>query len=154
MGVLDLIREWEKSNLCQIKTKTKNYRCNQEICDFADKLFPDMENMESRNSTTTQHDGIFIVSKINVREYVKRFSPVLLRYDSRTKYPALNFGKAKGSESNRVLIIPHGPIKEYLESGDLKCVENSLEKFYVAVTRAKHSVAFLYDGKCVVNCTE
>jgi DNA helicase-2/ATP-dependent DNA helicase PcrA len=57
-------------------------------------------------------------------------------------------------EFDRVLIIPHGPIKKYLKSGDVNDVKGSLSKFYVAVTRAKHSVAFLYDGECSVSCTE
>jgi DNA helicase-2/ATP-dependent DNA helicase PcrA len=157
MGVLDLVCKWQASNLCQIETLASNYRCNQEICDFANRLFPNMENMESHNSTTTDHDGMFVLSENNVHEYVMRFSPVLLRYDINANtygYPALNFGSSKGLEFERVLIIPHGPIKKYLQKGDVKDVEKALEKFYVAITRAKHSVAFLYDGKCSVDCIE
>ncbi len=157
IGILDLVRKWKVSNLCQIETIARNYRCNQKICEFANKLFRNMENMQSHNSTTTDHDGMFVVSENNVHEYVRRFSPVLLRYDKKANTygsPALNFGNAKGLEFDRVLIVPHGPIKKYLQSGDVKDVEKSLEKFYVAVTRAKHSVAFLYDGKCSVGCIE
>ena len=155
MGVLKLIYKWEASNLCQIETKARNYRCNQKICDFANKLFPDMENMKSLNSTTTEHDGIFVVSEDKVKKYFNHYKPVVLRYDRTANtygYTAQNFGKAKGLEFDRVLIIPHGPIKKYLQQGDVKDVEKSLEKLYVAVTRAKHSVAFLYDGKCSVDC--
>jgi DNA helicase-2/ATP-dependent DNA helicase PcrA len=158
MGILDLAHKWKASNLCQIKNHAKSYRCNQKICDFADMLWPDMEKTVSHNSTTTGHDGIFVMSKNNVHEYIKRFSPALLQYDRRTTetygYPALNFGNAKDLEFDRVLIIPHGPIKNYLKSGDVNDVSRSLEKFYVAVTRAKHSVAFLYDGECSIGCTE
>ncbi|MHC4302804.1 MAG: P-loop NTPase family protein, partial [Planctomycetota bacterium] len=88
---------------------------------------------------------------------VTTYSPVVLRYDRRTKthsYPALNFGYVKGATFDRVLIIPHGSIKKYLRSGDLDDVKGSLEKFYVAVTRARYSVAFLYDGECSVGCTQ
>jgi DNA helicase-2/ATP-dependent DNA helicase PcrA len=152
--VLDLVRKWEENNLCQIENCARSYRCNQIICDFADMLWPDMEKAVSYNSTITGHDGIFVMSKNNVHEYIKRFSPALLQYDRRTGYPALNFGNAKGLEFDRVLIIPHGPIKNYLKSGDVNDVSGSLEKFYVAVTRAKHSVAFLYDGECSIGCTE
>jgi DNA helicase-2/ATP-dependent DNA helicase PcrA len=158
IGVLDLVRKWKADNLCQIENHAKSYRCNQKICDFADMLWPNMEKTVSHNSTTTGHDGIFVVSKNNVHEYIKRFSPALLRYDRKTTetygYPALNFGNAKGLEFDRVLIIPHGPIKNYLKSGDVNDVRGSLEKFYVAVTRAKHSVAFIYDGKCGGECTK
>ena len=156
-GIMKLICEWEKNSLCEIEKHAKNYRCNQKICDFANTLIPNMNNMESRNSTTTDHDGMFVVSKKNLHEYVRRFSPVLLRYDRTAKtcgYSALNFGIAKGLEFDRVLIIPHGPIKKYLQTGDMEDVEKSIEKFYVAVTRAKQSVAFLYDGKFSVDCIE
>ncbi len=157
IGILDLVGEWKTSNLCQIETQAINFRCNHKICEFANKLFHNMENMQSNNSTTTDHDGMFMVSENNVHEYVRRFSPVLLRYDRNANtygYPALNFGNAKGLEFERILIIPHGPIKKFLQKGDVKDVEKSLEKFYVAVTRAKYSVAFLYDGKCSVGCIE
>ena len=157
IGILELASQWEASNLCQIEHHAISHRCNQKICDFADMLWPDMKKTKSHNRTTTGHDGIFVVSEYNVREYVKRFSPVLLRYNRNAKtygYSALNFGNAKGLEFKRVLIIPHGPIKKYLKSGDVNDVKASLAKFYVGVTRAKHSVAFVYDGKCNVGCTE
>ncbi len=157
IGVLDLVREWKASNLCQIENHAISHRCNQKICDFADMLWPDMKKTKSLNNTATEHDGVFVVSEDNVGEYFKRFSPAILRYNRRTNtygYSALNFGNAKGLEFDRVLIIPHGPIKKYLKSGDVIEVKGSLSKFYVAVTRAKYSVAFLYDGECCVNCTE
>lgn len=155
--VLNLVRKWEASNLCQIKNLAISHRCNQKICDFADMLWPDMKKTKSLNNTATEHDGIFVVSEDNVGEYFKRFSPAILRYNRRTNtygYSALNFGNAKGLEFDRVLIIPHGPIKKYLKSGDVNDVKGSLSKFYVAITRAKYSVAFLYYGECCVNCTE
>ena len=157
VGVLDLVCKWKASNLCRIETHAKNHRCNQKICDFANRLFPNMENMESRNSTATEHDGIFAVSEDKVHKYINHYNPAVLRYDKNANthgYHAQNFGNAKGLEFDRVLIIPHGPIRKYLQGGDVKDVEKSLEKFYVAVTRAKHSVAFLYSGKCSVGCIE
>ncbi|MCX5886325.1 MAG: UvrD-helicase domain-containing protein [Proteobacteria bacterium] len=151
MGILKLAHKWEKDNLCQIENLARSYRCNQIICDYADSLWPGMEKTVSHNNNATKHDGIFVVSTGNVHDYVNSFSPVLLRYDRRAEtygYHALNFGNAKGLEFDRVLIIPHGPIRKYLQSGDVNDVKGSLEKFYVAVTRAKQSVAFLYDGQC------
>ncbi len=156
-GILKLICEWENNGLCQIEKHAKSYRCNQRICDFADMLWPVMEKTASCNSTATEHDGIFVVSEDKVHKYVNHYKLVVLRYNSNADthgYPALNFGNAKGLEFDRALIIPHGPIKTYLQRGDVKDVEKSLEKFYVAVTRAKHSVAFLHYGKCSVDCIE
>jgi len=53
---------------------------------------------------------------------------------------------AKGLQFERVLIVPNGPIKQYLKSGELSHVEKSRDKLHVAVTRASHSVAFAFDG--------
>ena len=157
IGVLDLIRKWEVDNLCEIEYQARSHRCNQMICDFADRLWPDMENTESLNDIATEHDGMFLVSENKVHDYVKRFSPALLRYDrSANTYGsrAINFGDAKGLDFNRVLIIPHGPIRKYLKTSDVNDVKGSLSKFYVAVTRAKQSVGLVYDGECGVGCIE
>lgn len=157
VGILKLVCKWKNNNLCQIDNHARSHRCNQIICNFADMLWPDMEKTKSHNITITGHDGIFVVPVDNLSEYVKRYKPVLLRYNRSANtydYPALNFGDAKGLEFDRVLIIPHGPIKKYLKSGDVNNVKGSLSKFYVAVTRARYSVAFLYDEECSVGCTE
>ena len=151
MGILKLAKKWKEDNLCQIENLARSYRCNQIICDYADSLWPSLARTISHNNNVTEHDGIFVVSTGKVHEYVSRFSPILLRYDRSAKTygnQALNFGNAKGLEFDRVLIIPHGPIKKYLQSGDVNDVKGSIEKFYVALTRAKQSVAFLYDGQC------
>lgn len=156
MGILDLAHQWEAKNLCQIEHLATSHRCNQKICDFADALWPSMPKTVSLNPMVTDHDGVFVVSKDNLELYASTLSPTILRYDRRTKthgYPASNFGNVKGMTFSRVLIIPHGPVMKYLASGDVRDVEGSVEKFYVAVTRARHSVAFLYDGLCRVGCT-
>jgi DNA helicase II / ATP-dependent DNA helicase PcrA len=155
IGILDLVLKWEASNLCAIDTHARSHRCSQQICDFADALWPGMAKTTSLNQTTTEHDGMFLVSGRNLHEYVKTFNPAILRYSISTNsygYSALNFGNSKGLGFQRVLIFPHGPIKKYLRSGNLNDVKGSIEKFYVAVTRARQSVAFLLDDECTVGC--
>jgi len=101
----------------------------------------------------TGHDGVFLVAENRVNEYMRRFNPQVLRYDKRAKSvgnEGLNFGTAKGLQFNRVLIVPTGPIKKYLETGDAATL-TSKEKLYVAVTRARHSVAFVFDGKATID---
>jgi len=151
IGVMELLRKWKAKGLCLLAEHAMSYRCNQKICDCADLLWPDMQRTESRNSEATGHDGVFVVSKNDIDEYVKTFSPAILRYSRRTRtfgYPAENFGDVKGKSFDRVLIVPHGPAKEYLKTGDRKAVARSVEKLYVAITRARYSVAFLHDGDC------
>jgi DNA helicase-2/ATP-dependent DNA helicase PcrA len=55
----------------------------------------------------------------------------------------MNFGAVKGMTFDRTLIFPHGPLKKYLVSGDLKDAGKELAKLYVAVTRARQSTAFV-----------
>jgi len=80
-----------------------------------------------------------------------------LRYSIRTKcdpYDAMNFGESKGLTFERTLIYPHGPAAKWLASGDVSHVEKSVTKMYVAATRARYSVAFVYDGKtCAIPAT-
>lgn len=55
----------------------------------------------------------------------------------------MNFELAKGLEFERVLVIPTQPIKEYLKRGEI--TDRSRDKLHVAVTRARYSVAFVFD---------
>ena len=71
----------------------------------------------------------------------------MLRYDKRQStmgLPAINFGASKGKNYDRVLIFPTKPIRTYLDTKD-PSKAGDLEKFYVAVTRARYSVAFVRD---------
>jgi hypothetical protein len=128
-----------------IETRQENYRCNQAICDFADALFPDLEPSVSCNTEVTGYDGIHEVTRSRVLEFVEQYNPVVLR-DRRTVdtlgLPAINFGVSKGSTYDHVLIFPTGPMLKYL-STRRQADAGSLERFYVAVTRARYSVTFV-----------
>lgn len=153
-NILDLFKDWEEKKKCSIDYRTECYRCNQIICDFADSLYPQMENTISENHKKTRHDGLFTITKKDIDKYIKKYNPQLLRYDRRTKLPGtniMNFGESKGLTFDRVLIVPNGKIKKFLKTGDYKHIEKSKAKFYVAITRAKYSVAFIYDGQVNVN---
>jgi DNA helicase II / ATP-dependent DNA helicase PcrA len=156
IGAMDLLEEWEQEGYCTLDPMTGTYRCCQPICDFTNALWPDSEPMNSLGVEATGHDGVYVVSENVVTDYVDCFHPQLLRHDKRAKtfgYEALNFGLAKGSEFDRVLIIPTGPIRNYLKSGEVRHIEKSRDRLHVAITRARHSVAFVFDGHspCVRN---
>jgi len=148
--VVGLLEKWKQKGLCRIVPMNGTYRCNQAICDFANRLWPDMDDMAPLTDVKTEHDGVFLVAENAVGDYVERFRSQVLRYDKRAQSygcVALNFGMSKGLEFERVLVVPTEPIRKYLETGELKHVERSKDKLHVAVTRAKHSVAFVYDGQ-------
>jgi DNA helicase-2/ATP-dependent DNA helicase PcrA len=150
--IVNKLKGWEKKNLCKIDYLTDSYRCNQAICDFADQLFMGEIKTKSYNHSKTGHDGVFLVPENALEEYVALYKPITLRYNKTINtlgYSAMNFGESKGLTFDRVLIFPNNPIKKFLLSGDLSKI-GDIAKFYVAVTRARYSVAIVYAGKCLV----
>ena len=145
-NIVRKFREWEEGNLCRIVEHNHSYRCVQKICDFADRFHPTAPQTKSRNNKTTDHDGVFAVRQRDVEKYVARFAPQTLRY-SRAKRNVigqpLTYGSSKGKTFNRTLIYPHGPLEKYLKTNDIEDAGKELAKIYVAVTRARQSVAFV-----------
>ncbi len=101
------------------------------------------------------HVGIFTVSSGAVETYLQRYNPVILRQNRSTRgdicegFNAQNFGEAKGLGFDRVLILPTENYSRFLQ-GDPRPLrtartEQALNKLYVAITRARYSVAFLFD---------
>jgi len=165
----------EVKNICEIDTETLNisHRNNQQICDFSSQLYPEYVKVNSCNcciKKNVEHQGIFLIEKKYVDDYIKYYSPVKLRWDSRTKLDGIvyNFGESKGLTFDRVLIFPTKSIKKWLENQqdhlekiqlkndievkkikNFKTTNNALlsetakAKLYVAITRAKYSVAFV-----------
>lgn len=136
------------------KSLNINYRCVAEICNFSNKLYPDMTATTSGNTRNIEHKGIYLVRPSDTEKYLSTYHPVQLRYDIRTItnsfYLTLNFGASKGLSFDRVLIYPTKPIIEWLlKNKDL--ASTSKCKLYVAITRARYSVAFVYDYKDNLN---
>jgi DNA helicase II / ATP-dependent DNA helicase PcrA len=97
------------------------------------------------------HDGVFVVSEGDVEEYVKLHCPQVLRLNRKflcQGFDARNFGESKGLGFNRVLIFPYTGIRNWIQTGEGRHIKGSAPKVYVAVTRARQSVAFVFDGVC------
>ena len=126
---------------------TTNYRCNEAICNLSNKLFTDLPPATSGNNDTKTHDGVFLVREADVDEYLKTFSPVQLRENVKTEvnanYRVMNFGESKGLSFDRVLIYPTNPILKWLADNDSELAPTSRSKLYVALTRARYSVAII-----------
>jgi superfamily I DNA/RNA helicase len=131
---------------------TINHRCIKSICELSNKLFPSTQQTTSGNSNTTNHDGIFFVKNGDVADYLQQYQPMQLRDSKRTivneNYSVMNFGESKGLSFDRVLIYPTAPILNWLKNNNSDLADISRSKLYVAITRARYSVAF------VVNDTE
>lgn len=148
---------WKKAGLISIEYECHTHRCNQAIADLGDRFFPNEPRTISLNNVITGHDGIFLVRSLDVDSYIALHSPQVLRYSAKTNcgpYGAMNFGEAKGLTFDHVLIYPHGKAVSWLRTGKLSEVEKSATKMYVATTRARYSVAFVFDGNtCAIPAT-
>ena len=131
-----------------------NHRCVSEICDFSNKLYPDMIATTSDNTSEIEHKGVYFLRQTDVEEYLQKYSPIQLRQskstDTHPAYPTLNFGVSKGLSFDRVLIYPTKPILDWIIRG-IELKPTSKCKLYVAITRARYSVAILYDYNDNVN---
>lgn len=155
-----------KKDICSIDECSLNvsHRNNKFICDFSARLYPDLQICESRQNKKTPHDGIFLVKKKDVKDYLQKYTPMQLRNDRSVpvdeNYEVKNFGESKGLGFDRVLIYPTKGIIQFLKDGmlykkvkDKKTGEIIVEskpafdiaKFYVAITRAKFSVGIVCD---------
>lgn len=156
-SIIKKFEQWKKAELVSIDYECHTHRCNQTIADLGDGFFPNEPKTVSKNAVVTGHDGVFLVASADLDAYMTAYSPQVLRYSAKTKcdpYDAMNFGEAKGLTFDRVLIYPHGKAVLWIASGNLNHVEKSATKMYVAATRARFSVAFVYDGKtCAIPAT-
>lgn len=120
-------------------------RFNSEICDFANKVYPDSDLIITSMNKTTDHDGVYFIKKEDIEQYCTLFQPVILRYNERTDtmgWRAINYGECKGMTFDRSLIFPNQTFLKFLNQGTpLKAPE----KYYVAVTRARYSICIIVE---------
>lgn len=140
-----------KKDVCEIDESSLNasYRNNSKICDFSFKLYPDFPKCKSHQTAITGHDGVFIIKEEDLNEYLIKYKPVQLIHSKAKKVsdvlPVYNFGESKGLTFDRVIIYPTEPIKKWLKDNNSQLESTSRSKFYVAITRARYSVAIVYN---------
>lgn len=150
MGVF--FKELEKNNLASINYMVASRRFNADICKFANNIYPSDVTTTTIMSISTDHDGVYLILKKDLNKYYDFYSPQILRYDSRTNtlgLNAMNYGESKGLTFDRILIFPNKPLIDFIKSGKAL---SSPEKYYIAVTRPRYSIAivvnsFPIDGK-------
>jgi hypothetical protein len=144
-------REREKQGKLKIIENFETWRCHPKIAEFSDQIFDSswsFPKTKSANRTVTGHDGVFLLRRAHVDEYVARFDPQCLRDSANSAkdfdLDFLNFRLAKGMTCERVLIAPTSGIKKFLQDS-VYLTPVPASKFYVAVTRAAQSVAIIID---------
>jgi DNA helicase-2/ATP-dependent DNA helicase PcrA len=144
-------RERAAEGLLNIEESRITWRCHQDIATFSDTIFDPSWGFpatESKNETTTEHDGVHLVATRYVKDYVTLYQPQCLRHSVASAkgmdHQFMNFKVSKGMTFERVLIVPTAPIAKFISEG--VCLDPTPAcSFYVAVTRAKQSVAIVLD---------
>ncbi len=150
-GAITWFREREAEGLLEIKDSVTTWRCHPHIAAFSDTIFDPSWKFpatQSKNDAVTDHDGVHLVASRHVDEYVGLYQPQCLRHSVTSgknfNLDFLNFKVSKGMTYERVLIVPTAPIAKFITSGTY-LEATSASSFYVAVTRAKQSVAIVLD---------
>lgn len=140
-----------------------SHRNNHFICDFANKLYPEYEKVKPCkccNYSEVEHRGVFLIREDDVSNYIDKYNPTQLKWSSSTKVndnsDSLNFGESKGLTFDRVLIYPTEKMKAWMKDNNKKLESSTRAKFYVAITRARHSVAivFNYEALEISDCSK
>ena len=145
----------EKQNKCIINYNKTTRRFNQAICDFVNSIYNDKDNFitpyNQQNNEMLENIGVFIIDKKYLKQYCNYYSPTILRYNRDTsieieKCNILTYGSSKGSTFNRVVIVPISTVMPFILDGKQIRSKQTKAKFYVACTRAKHSLVFAIDN--------
>lgn len=149
------------------KTLPKNLRSIQSICDLSDTVHAGqyertVSGIDTIPKHAESHYGIFVVKKSTVLEYLSAFQPQVLRWSSTTgtgilpkNHACHTFGSSKGLGFDRVLIIPPQKHIKFIggDAGAFNAdkTEESRNKLYVAITRARYSLAFVVEDEFAGN---
>ena len=140
------LKKQEKTGKLTLGQLNTCYRCRPSICNFANQIFPDYPLMVSGNNSVVESEGLVIIPLSQVDDYIKRYRPVVLRkwVITDTKgYFAINIGIAKGKTFDRVLLFPTKPMLNFIKNPQKNTDFKEKELLYVAVTRARYSVAIV-----------
>ncbi len=152
-GIVDFIKSECQKYTVVIDDTSLNitYRNNKGICDFANSIYSEYRPCKCKGHKPTGHDGVFFVSSDDVATYLSLYNPMQLRDSKRTPvnedYPVKNLGDSKGLTFDRVLIYPTAKMLDWILDNKKELKPQSKAKFYVGVTRAKYSVAIVFNNK-------
>jgi DNA helicase-2/ATP-dependent DNA helicase PcrA len=150
-----ITNELPKKTRCEIDEKTLvvSHRNNQKICDFSSKLYPNLMPSHSCKCDVcvrireVKNAGIFFVSPDDIESYLTEKHAIQLRWDVRVNTSlstkSLNIGNSKGLGFDHVLIYLTKAMHAWLLDNEAKLSPVARAKLYVAITRARHSVAFV-----------
>lgn len=146
-----------------IQQRNANRRSVQAICLFADRIHEGVFNFQPAQSLVgsipkefADHVGVVAVRADHVPAYLERYNPVILRRTRSTEsdlclgFRTCNYGESKGLGFDRVLVLTTAKQREFIggktDVFDGDKTDKARNTFYVVATRARYSVAFVFDG--------
>lgn len=137
----------------------KSYRNNEIVTRVSSKLFPELPIPLHNQSTIHHGDGIFFIAQEYVAQYLvfHKATQLRLRIDSKGVVPGfevINIGKSKGLEFDRVLLFPTKDMVKWLMGENISLADKTKSQLYVALTRARYSVAIAVSAKEFANTGE
>lgn len=145
-NVFDFI---EENDLCPIDrdSLTVSYRCPEEVITLANALYDGQYPKVTSGRPRTGVKRVFYLKKDEVLDYSATKRCTALTWSRRTVIPdrisRINMGEAKGMSIPHVIVYPTGDMKRWLRGGKVDWAPETLAKFYVAITRASESIAFV-----------
>lgn len=139
----------------EIEYKNVTHRFNQEIANFSDQIFykNSFPNTISKQhcEKNIEHKGVYIVMRKDLQDYINEYNPKLLRHSKACgkNLENLDFktiGKVKGLSFDHVAILVTKQILNFIKNKDKVLTQKSACEFYVAVTRARHSIALIVNS--------
>lgn len=151
-----LENELGKKVICKVDEDTlkESHRNSELVCEYSARLYPDFSvpsacKCEVCRRDESDHEGVYLVRKKDVDHYLAKYKPIQLRWNVSVKcnenYPVRNMGESKGATMSRVLIYPTEPMGSWIRDNNAELKAEARAKFYVALTRAKHSSAIVMD---------
>lgn len=157
-GIADFIRaELPRGVTCDIDENSlmTSHRNSPAICELSSKLYPKLTAATACQCPDCRRPapddaGLFIVRRKDLPRYLEVRRPVQLRWSSAEKMaspdlPTLTFGRSKGLGFDSVIIYPTTEMKGWLKNTNSDLKAETRAKLYVGITRARYSVAVVYD---------
>ncbi|OCJ05384.1 ATP-dependent DNA helicase [Rhizobium sp. AC27/96] len=156
--IADFVRtELPRKITCDIDVTSlvTSHRNSTAICELSSKLYPAMAATDACTCVGCRQPipadaGLYIVRRKDLPRYLESIRPVQLRWGSNIRVgsgdlPVFTFGRSKGLGFDRVIIYPTTEMVDWLKDPQSPLKSETRAKLYVALTRARHVVAVVFD---------
>jgi DNA helicase II / ATP-dependent DNA helicase PcrA len=153
-GIADFFRNECRKNVVVIDETTLQvtFRNNDRIVSISAQLYPKLSVPKSGHKATESLHGVHFIPISELDVFLSEKPAMQLRYSiAVTKvsrdYPVMNIGKSKGLEFDNVVLFPTEDMQAWLLGSKVVMKEKTRALLYVAITRARYTVAVVIPDK-------